>query len=68
MNLIQLVIIEYLTSWTYTCCISTVFMLSYLSRGLLVRGDQLVLLDLLDLLADQVLRDLQDLLERKEFL
>lgn len=68
MKLFQLVIIVYLTSCMYTCCISTVFMLLYLSRDLLVRGDQPVPLDLLDLLADQALRGLQDPLERKEFL
>lgn len=38
------------------------------SRGLLVRGDKPVLLDLLDLLVDQALRGLLDHLERKEFL
>ena len=43
-------------------------MIFYLPRGLLVRGDNLVLLDLLDPLADQALRGLLDLLERKEFL
>lgn len=40
----------------------------YLSRGLLVRGGKLVLLDLLDLLADQALRGLLGLRERREFL
>lgn len=35
---------------------------------LLVRGDKLVPLDLLDPLADQALRGLLDLLERREFL
>lgn len=40
----------------------------YLFRGLLVRGDNLVPLDLLDPLVDQALRGLLDLLERREFL
>lgn len=48
--------------------VAAVFMILYLSRGLLVRGDQLVLLDLLDLLADRAPRGPQDLLERREFL
>lgn len=39
-----------------------------LSRVLLVRGASLVPPGLLDLLEDQVLRGLQDLLERKESL
>lgn len=43
-------------------------MILYLSRDLLVRGDKLVPLDLLDLLADQALRGLLDPLERREFL
>lgn len=46
----------------------TVLMMLYLSRGPLVRGGKLVLLGLLDHLEDQVLKGLQDLLERREFL
>lgn len=51
----------------YQCQNYTIIIL-YLSRGLLVRGGNLVLLGLLDLLEDQVLRDLLDLQERKGFL
>lgn len=40
----------------------------YISRGLLVRGDQLELLDPLALLADQAHRGLPDQLERRESL
>lgn len=43
-------------------------MMLYLCRGLLVREDQLVLLDPLDPLVDLVLRGLLETLERREFL